>query len=802
MRIIWKGIISVTLIVSMLLCSIVPALAAGTGETYICELRLIYAEDYEEALEILEDSEFSDYKLYKTNLNQGSGEIGVFLAYKTTTDIEDAITDIAVMQMNGGYQEGNYQEMISESYDEYVAMGEIYLAAIKYFAEAYESGDFLAESAYRQLNFYDVVSEGIPEDDIPDFEGERLGDIFVDGISKYELATMFMQGNLYVLQNVRSLLAMGVSYNEDGKHYLEKVAEAVASVKANSSIFEDYDNYDEFDSIALLITGSILTFQNMFEELACYEADLNYQDDNLTDLEVKYAEYKSLADRMRAVKYLGEQTLYDFCMSYEFDEDEEDFAPLYPLVAALNDGQIAMTKVAHYYDVVRYSMSEYPEDALDEMVSEMEEIYSETPFNLYTGVDRSIYYGSFALTTEAYREDSYTEDGFLNFMFKDHTAWGASTVASAVGATTLGIWAIRRTLSETAAANQTAQELAAQFAQDKAAAIAAATQLKNTAAETASTLVAATKTEALGTVALQYGATYNDVVNAMVQKYLSNTADFWLNQNFSLKISAIASKQSVMNPTDLAIVKQMNGDFMHAWSAQSKVAETQLTNAQNMTQSVTSTSAVSGFTVALYIVGGVLMLYSAFSLGMTVYNYYHPDYEDVPIALVDLIETVDGDRYIKYDVVYNAEINDEGVYETADLNAFAGQRWNALYYTKSYEAGKPLLANSFSLSTSSNTAKTGYAPVHRFGEVSCYNLNKYNFSGNKTLYLSVKQSKYNKAAVDVPEVVGSMFGAGFLFLAGGIGAALGVGGTIATQGLLKKKKKSEKIPSTEGSENT
>ena len=33
-----------------------------------------------------------------------------------------------------------------------------------------------------------------------------------------------------------------------------------------------------------------------------------------------------------------------------------------------------------------------------------------------------------------------------------------------------------------------------------------------------------------------------------------------------------------------------------------------------------------------------------------------------------------------------------------------------------------------------------------------------------------------------------MFGAGFLFLAGGIGAALGVGGTIVAQGLLKKKK--------------
>ena len=130
MRKAFKSMIAAVLVLSMLMCAAVPAFAATSEEEYICELRLIYAEDYEEALEILADSEFKDYKLYKENLNKNSDEIGVFLAYKTTTDIDDAITDIAVMQMNGGYQEGNYQELIKKSYDSYVAMGEIYLQAI------------------------------------------------------------------------------------------------------------------------------------------------------------------------------------------------------------------------------------------------------------------------------------------------------------------------------------------------------------------------------------------------------------------------------------------------------------------------------------------------------------------------------------------------------------------------------------------------------------------------------------------------------------------------------------------------
>ena len=71
MRTVYKSLLSIVLVISMLLCATVPAFAAG-AETYISELRLIYAEDYEEALEILEESEFSDYKLYKKNLNEGT----------------------------------------------------------------------------------------------------------------------------------------------------------------------------------------------------------------------------------------------------------------------------------------------------------------------------------------------------------------------------------------------------------------------------------------------------------------------------------------------------------------------------------------------------------------------------------------------------------------------------------------------------------------------------------------------------------------------------------------------------------
>ena len=197
---------------------------------------------------------------------------------------------------------------------------------------------------------------------------------------------------------------------------------------------------------------------------------------------------------------------------------------------------------------------------------------------------------------------------------------------------------------------------------------------------------------------------------------------------------------------------------------------------------------MSAVTATLYAVGGAMMLYSALVLGISLLCYYNPTYEKIPYAMVDMIETVDGDRYIKYDAVLEAETRKD-TYIPADLNAYEGQHWNAMYYTKSYEAGKPLLADEFKVSTRTNRPGDDYMPVHRFGEEVCYNLNKYAFNDDTSIYLSVKQSENQKLAVaGVPEVVGSMISTGFLALAGGLGLLIGVGATLGTQGAVKRGK--------------
>ena len=769
MKKIFKSIICAVLVISMLIAAVVPAFAAETEEEYISELRLVYAKNYKEAKDIIAASEFKDYKILRENLNEDTGNVGVWIAYKTTTDIEDAITDISVMQMCGGYKTGNYQEMIQNSYESYVKMGDTYLKAINYFLKGYNAGHFLSKSAYRQLNFYNVVSEGVPTEKIPAFEGERLGDIFKDGITKYELATMFFEGNLYALQNIRSLIAMGVSYNEDGKTYLDKVEIAAANT------YLEPCNDRNYDELAALIAPSITVIKDMLKELANYESEFNYTDDEFTDKEISHAENKAIADMLREVDYINGKTLYQFCL--DFVNDKDDYSSLYPLVTALNDGQIAMTQVAHYYDVIRYSMSTYPEDLINSEIEAQEEIYSESPFNVYSGVDRSIYGGTFALTNNAYRSDVYGEGDYIDALFGDDRGFSStlSIVGGAVG-TGLFVWAIVERGSENASIAPAAAEAAKKAAETvKSAtdAIASKSLVTNSLGSKISVHMASGWTEV---------STYGDLINALfIKHHALGSVRVHLYSTFE-KYQMLVAKSGSFARDDMGALKLIHARFKEASNGE-------LTSLKAYKATVDAGTASHFTSNVLFAVGGIVLLVSALNMFRTVYNYYHPDFEDVPLALVDMINTVDGDRYIKYDVVYNAETNSDGVYEAADLNAFEGERWNALYYTKSYEAGKPLLADGFSLSNRNNTPKDNYAPVHRFGEVVCYDLNKYNFDCDTNIFLSVKQSKNDKAAVaDVPEVVGSMFSAGMLVLSGGIGLALGVGGTITTQRILKKKR--------------
>ena len=767
----FRRLLALVLIAALLITSHTSVFAA-TEEVYLSDIRIIYAEDFSEAKEILSGTDFKDYKLLNENLNEGTKEIGVWLAYKTTTDIDDAITDLSVMQMDGGYKEGNYQEMIKESLEEYKKMGEKYETIIEYFNTAYDEDHFLAKLAYRQLNLYTVKTLDIDKKYIPSFEGELLGDIFYDGIDSDELAEMFMEGNSYALNNIRSLLAMGVSYNEDGKTYMEKVGEAAAEMNDDPEVFDA----EEYDDIAANMVITLTTIRDMFKELSAYEDELNFNDKEVSTDELKYAEHMALANMMRDVEYLDGQTLYEFVLNY--DGDKNDYSSLYPLVAALNEAQTELVNLICFYNVIRYSMASYPEEFLESEIAALEEEYEDEPFNIYEGVDRTVFKGTFALTTDAYRADAYTDKNTLADAY--FGGWHSVLTASGItaGATGIGFmfWGAMTKKAENLnsalilAKNETIRTAKYFYQEDLAEAVNAV---------------------AGKTLTLDPSMTSEQVVDNLIGKYLTqfDVSGMSFNAKFNVLKNSYSDIMLKMSTDDYLQYANVN---KFVFNAKDKFnADYNQLISEKVIDTTTTQMAAS---TVIFIAGGAMLLYSAIVLSCTAICYYHPSYSDIPMSMVDMRQTTYGDRYIKYEVVREAEAQKNGDYAAGDLNAFEAQRWNALYYTKSYEAGKPLLADEFVVSTSNNKAKDGYTPVHRFGEEICYDLNKYNFSNKSpSIYLSVKQSKNDKSAVaDVPEVVGSIFSGGLWMLFGGVGALFGVGGTLGTQALLKKKRTPKK----------
>ena len=79
MKTMLKRILSITLALTLLFCSTVTIFAAeNEDEEYLSDLRIVYADDFDEATEILADSDLEDYKLLNANLNEHTGKKGEY----------------------------------------------------------------------------------------------------------------------------------------------------------------------------------------------------------------------------------------------------------------------------------------------------------------------------------------------------------------------------------------------------------------------------------------------------------------------------------------------------------------------------------------------------------------------------------------------------------------------------------------------------------------------------------------------------------------------------------------------------
>ena len=182
-------IIFTATILALLIAGTLPAqVFADSAPEYISEVKV-----YEGNCDKAEEEGFTILcgdNGKPVDLNQGSGstDIGakgnkkVYLGYKTTTDRKDAITDLALMNMKGGYDTAEYDKLMEgQMSQQIVPFVESFLAAIKEYRVNYNSEK--PENKARAQFAYDVLNK-LTDDDCG---GAGLGELFLNE-TVYELA--------------------------------------------------------------------------------------------------------------------------------------------------------------------------------------------------------------------------------------------------------------------------------------------------------------------------------------------------------------------------------------------------------------------------------------------------------------------------------------------------------------------------------------------------------------------------------------------------------------------------------------
>ena len=674
-----KKIISMLLIITTLFALCTINVSAAREEEFLSEVALVYEDSVEDAKKAIEGT---DWKLWEQDLNPNADYMiddGVYLIYKTSTNVEDAITDLRVMDMYGGYSTSNYENQLEATKKEYEQAIEYLLIAMYEFRDLYNKGDEMAKIAYRQMNYYRDSDTG-----------KLMGDFFLSRPSDEELVTVMMEGNTMVVTNLISLLAVGISGGDNGT-----LAERITA---------NYENRERFMNSVDYYNAASMFIQD-FVELAAtvkrYDAladQYDFTDEEMSEEEYDFLlNYASVALALDKIPY-GEGTLKDFIL-----KDDLSTKDICPIIGAFTNGQLALADIGVLTTVIEFSS---PSKSINELYKLVEETEKELKdengnlkiFDVYLGVDRSIFEGNFAFTNAAERQQALTGKDWTSEYYLDEEALGNIPVAAVASVAGVGVAAM--------------------------------------------------------------------VVPKLLKIYLLKTADSLAATNMSAAAAFVTKWKNVIY-------------FLGNKKA----------------VGISAVPATSGVKI-LAAVGVGLVVAAAGIAGISVwYGYYNPDYTPIPNTMVDVRETDLGDKYVKYTVakVYNDE---EG--RNADLNAYEGKEWNALYYTKDATAGS-CLTPKFVYKDNDSTIARRHQGISMFGETEAFNLNSHVFNDDAPgVFVTIRYSTTEKAAADIPNVVGSMVATGALYTLTALGGAgLGVGGTILVQKARKKKETTEPETSTE-----
>ena len=473
-----RTLLSILIVLVIALTVPAQALAEAKPTAYLSDVMVGMGNTADEAKKALTDA---GYTVLDQNVNEGAGsklktDKYVYIGYKTTENYLDAITDLAVMNMNGGYSFSDYAALMDKYRDSQIKpFVDSFLAAIKEYRANYKSENDAnkakADYAYTVLSriFNEDCGNNMAELLLnPTKEEKGLTDDQYKALSDEEkkttvdLTTTLMQGNTQVVLLVEQMLAMAADTNEttwlqrlselgpEGleQKYAEKGIRPAEYKKEMASLYDD--------TAKKLLEGwedmrtSLLDYdaQNAAEgeDAQAAEADpeditvhIGVGDVEPNDVNIANpgdmvgmiksnmeasAEIAEKAEETRdyalyaalkATPY-GDGTMYDFFTKPYAEVSGENISALYPMVSTLTEGQIAAIDFLSLALLLQIGVTDcesYMQCGLENS-DLLEVVENAGQVSMFVNVNREIFGSTTALTSEALREQTLSEKSWTD----------------------------------------------------------------------------------------------------------------------------------------------------------------------------------------------------------------------------------------------------------------------------------------------------------------------------------------------------------------------------------------------------
>ena len=846
--------IIVSVFLALLTAAFTPLrVLADAAPVYISEVMVGMGETPKEAKKALTDKGFT---VLDRDLNEGAGSVYktdkyVYIGYKTTKDANEAITDLAVMNMNGGYSFADYEALMDKYRDSQIRpFIDKFLATINEYRENYRS-DIPGNKAKADFA-YSVLSHIIEDD-----SGSNMGDLllnptkeergFTDDQYKalseenkrktVDLTTALMQGNTQVVFLMEQMLAMASDTNEttwierlselgpDGldKKYAEAGVRPTDAKKEMAALYGDtakvlLSGWIELRTALLEYDMEVSSSDNGGTEDAGeielpsqYDIPVSEKSGDTPDLENIADDIEGALDSVTEIMEYGAELgeasegsdvagIYGVLKELPYGDD----GTLYDFFT-LDYGEVSGGNISALYPLAS-TLTEGQIAALDLLplkllvqigatVGDAFEQFSPENSNLFEGVD---FLGGISIYLDVNRElfgdkVALTSEA-LREGFDRELGWMKpdSDLLGLSKLTTLS-WAVTGFFG-------------------------------------AATLVSVIKcARAPGQYQTALDKFYE--VDGAINDFFDNCniadqgggriikdwdefyekgkirVDTWTKPGYS----KVTFEMDVMEEGLDGVEYVKTSEVMEKYYDKSYNIDEHYDNIKEFKDQFEDAKRNSYYAqdrwfVLEVVFGVVFAVLTAISIGLTIYDlyrFYNIDYTPIPKYIVDEadITSVDGNGkqiVVRNDAAYYKVVTTNrpethGQYKAlndyADLNGDVGKEWLALY-TAALPGGEPIIADSFTVVTGSTRIPDGYEKsIHMFGSTAAANLTDSRYTYNDDLNGIYVYYKTEKAANSAETA--SVFAGSTLVLAGTGGAAVGAALGAGTVALAKRRKTSD-----------